>query len=174
MQAYGRAFPSGTCLRETPTPKHLRVVRMFISSWGFAYLAYPRFKWKYLLSNYRLFKDACSWSVIGSDRSSCLSEKVPFGIISRVFRIGLDSFPNPISHTNSIDHTKNRVTMTRPAKSISLVRPNHQKFKTSTVYRMRTRFPNDGWVKTVLAKALPTSKENHPLSRTPGKTLGQY
>lgn len=77
MQAYGRAFPSGTCLRETPTPKHLRVVRMFISSWGFAYLAYPRFKWKYLLSNYRLFKDACSWSVIGSDRSSCLSEKSP-------------------------------------------------------------------------------------------------
>ena len=42
--------------------KHMRVECLF--PWGSTYLVYSIFKWKCLLSNCKLFKNACSWYVM--------------------------------------------------------------------------------------------------------------
>ena len=64
MQAYGRSFPL-----EWIWVKHMRVKCLFL--WGSTYLVYSIFKWKFLLSNCKLFKNACSWYVMSFEELGC-------------------------------------------------------------------------------------------------------
>ena len=62
LQAYGRSFPLEWIWVKHIPFKHMKVECLFL--WGSTYLVYSIFKWKCLLSNCKLFKNACSWYIM--------------------------------------------------------------------------------------------------------------
>ena len=69
MQAYGRSFPLEWIWAKHIPFKHMRVECLF--PWGSTYLVYSIFKWRCLLSNCKLFKNACSWNVMSFEELGC-------------------------------------------------------------------------------------------------------
>ena len=61
MPYYGRSFPLEWIWVKHIPFKHMWVEYLF--PWGSTYLVYSIFKWKCLLSNCKLYKNACSWYV---------------------------------------------------------------------------------------------------------------
>ena len=70
IKAYGRSFPLEWIWVKHIPFKHMRVECLF--PWGSTYLVYSIFKWKCLLSNYELFKNACPWYVMSFEELGCL------------------------------------------------------------------------------------------------------
>ena len=69
MQVYGRSFPLEWIWVKHIPFKHVRVECLF--PWGSMYLVYSIFKWKCLLSNCKLFKNACPWYVMSFEEFGC-------------------------------------------------------------------------------------------------------
>ena len=69
MQAYGRSFSLEWIWANHIPFKHMRFECLF--PWGSTYLVYSIFKWKSLLSNCKLFKNACSWYVMSFEELGC-------------------------------------------------------------------------------------------------------
>ena len=59
MRRYAISFPLEWVWAKHIPFKHVKVECLF--PWGSTYLFYSIFKWKCLLSNCKLFKNACSW-----------------------------------------------------------------------------------------------------------------